>query len=271
MGTEGRGLVDDFGDGVAIGDKHYRAWVGPPEYYDKIGALQFNALTSIGLRETHKLLDVGCGSLRGGRLSVMYLRPGNYFGMEPTAWALDDGKQAHLGAELIAMKRPTFSNDGNFTLTTFGEQFDFIMVHSVFTHAAMPQIQRCFSEARKVMKPTSVLLATFLEGEKDHEGSEWVYPWVTQFTRDGIAAAAKGAGLKCVHLDWPHPFDQRWFVVVDPSNAADFARSAREQYTYEAYLQEELEHYSGEGRKPFARYLLEELEVASRGTRKLPR
>ena len=45
---------------------HYKAYVGPPSVYDLVGAMQFNLLTSFGLRDFHKLLDIGCGSLRAG-------------------------------------------------------------------------------------------------------------------------------------------------------------------------------------------------------------
>lgn len=61
----------------------YREYVGPETEYDLIGAMQFRLLSTLGLRENHKLLDFGCGSLRAGRLFIPYLNPGNYTGVEP--------------------------------------------------------------------------------------------------------------------------------------------------------------------------------------------
>jgi cyclopropane fatty-acyl-phospholipid synthase-like methyltransferase len=55
------------------GDKHYKAYVGPPTQYDFMGATQFRLLCTLGLREQHKVLDFGCGSLRAGRLLLSYL------------------------------------------------------------------------------------------------------------------------------------------------------------------------------------------------------
>src|SRR3712207_7692900 len=43
----------------STGDRHYRAWVGPPEEYDLIGALQTTLLLAAGLKEKHRLCDVG--------------------------------------------------------------------------------------------------------------------------------------------------------------------------------------------------------------------
>ena len=44
------------------GDKHYRAYIGPPLQYDFMGATQFRLLCSLGLRAHHQVLDLGCGS-----------------------------------------------------------------------------------------------------------------------------------------------------------------------------------------------------------------
>jgi len=79
--------------------------------------MQFNLLMSLGLREHHSLLYIGCGSLRGGRLFIMYLLPDRYYGIEPETWLLDEGIAKHLGRGLMSTSRPVFSNNANFTLT----------------------------------------------------------------------------------------------------------------------------------------------------------
>jgi len=70
---------EDLGLGLKPGDPQYRAYVGPPEDYDLIAAMTFNLLTTLGLRQHHSLLDIGCGSLRIGRLLIPYLNQGKYF------------------------------------------------------------------------------------------------------------------------------------------------------------------------------------------------
>jgi len=62
--SEKQGLHEQFGEKEEIGGNHFRAYVGPPNYYDLIGATQFNLLTLFGMRETSTLLDIGCGSLQ---------------------------------------------------------------------------------------------------------------------------------------------------------------------------------------------------------------
>src|SRR5215831_2791013 len=90
------------------GDAHDRTYVGPPEDYDLIAAMTFNLLTTLGLRQHHSLLDVGCGSLRIGRLLIPYLNQGNYFGIEPNEWLVQQGIKRELGEALLQIKRPTF-------------------------------------------------------------------------------------------------------------------------------------------------------------------
>lgn len=233
MAVDSALLANDFGENHAIGDQHYRAWVGPPKEYDVMGAQQFNMLTHAGMLETHTLLDVGCGSLRGGRYSIMYLRPGHYFGMEPTAWALEDGRQS-LGEEFMALKRPTFSNDGDFTLTTFGRTFDFILVHSVFAHAARQQIARCLYQAKSAMHDDSLFLATFHEHHTDYPGTEWRYPKPSYYTRETITNLIESAGLYCTHLPYPHPYDQKWFCATKVDRPIDVERIVQgENFSWE--------------------------------------
>ena len=99
---------EDLGLGLKPGDPQYRAYVGPPEDYDLIAAMTFNLLTTLGLRQHHSLLDVGCGSLRIGRLLIPYLNRGKYFGVEPNEWLVDEGIRRELGETLVQIKRPTF-------------------------------------------------------------------------------------------------------------------------------------------------------------------
>ncbi len=99
---------ESLGVGLKPGDAHYRAYVGPPEDYDLIAAMTFNLLTTLGLRQHHSLLDVGCGSLRIGRLLIPYLNRGKYFGIEPNEWLVEEGIRRELGEGLVQIKDPTF-------------------------------------------------------------------------------------------------------------------------------------------------------------------
>jgi hypothetical protein len=203
----------ELGIEEVIGSKHYRAFVGPPEKYDTISAHQFNLLTSKGLREHHYLLDIGCGSLRSGRLFIPYLLPKRYFGIEPEQWLIDEGIKNNLGQDLIKIKSPSFNNNSDFLLSIFNQNFDYILAYSIFSHATKNQIIKCITEASKIMKDDSKFFASFFMGNKNHDGDKWVYPGKTEYTIDFIKNIAENQGLECEMLEIEHPTEQTWIEM----------------------------------------------------------
>ena len=196
----------------------HREFVGPPEKYDLASAGQFSLLTALGLREEHTLLDIGCGSLRGGRLFIAYLKPGKYFGIEPEQWLIDQEVETELGADLIRLKQPTFSNDTNFTLTTFGRKFDYMLAQSIFSHATQAQIRRCLSQVKQALEPSGVFAATYFPGETNYEGTQWVYPGRVCYTVEHFRALAAAEGLLCRTLNWTHTNQQTWVAITHEEN-----------------------------------------------------
>src|SRR5438105_9390159 len=126
---------ENLGLGLKPGDPHYRAYVGPPGDYDLIAAMTFNLLTTLGLRQHHSLLDVGCGSLRIGRLLIPYLNRGKYFGIEPAEWLVAEGIRQELGETVVQIKRPTFFfSDSPETVVRAKLLFEFALAQSIFMH-----------------------------------------------------------------------------------------------------------------------------------------
>lgn len=205
-----------LGRDLPAGSDHYRAFVGPPQNYDLMSANQFNLLTLMGLREEHSLLDVGCGSLRGGRLFIPYLLPGRYFGLEPNRWLVEEGVRNELGDDLVRLKQPTFLHEEDFNLSAFGRQFDFLLAQSIFSHAAPRQIARCLDQAKRVMKPGALFLANYQKGASDYGGLDWVYPGCCDYTPAGMERMVQEHGLRCRPVAWFHPNDLAWLVIYHP-------------------------------------------------------
>lgn len=207
-------------DSFKAGDEHYKAYVGPPDRYDFMGATQFRLLTSLGLRANHKLLDFGCGSLRSGKLFIPYLNSGNYYGQEPNQWLIDDGISNELGGDLIKIKKPQFSNQDDFTIG-FGEKFDFIVAQSIFSHTNLEFTKKGLTSIFEALSEKGLAVVTIIEGY-DYAGEEsWVYPECTTFSRDTIKGIFNEIGCQWRRLCWFHPA-QTWFIfsrdkVVLPS------------------------------------------------------
>jgi SAM-dependent methyltransferase len=242
-GAHFRGTVStasDFGLELPPGSRHYRAFVGYPATYDIIAAMQFNLLTFLGLREHHRLLDVGCGSLRAGRLFVPYLRKGHYFGIEPEEWLVREGIERETGQDLVHLKDPQFAFRSDYMLSCFGVQFDFILAQSIFSHAGASDIEFCLSEAAACLAPGGMVVASFVLDRADYDRDEWVYPTCVGYRDATIRQLARSCGLDFRVVDWPHPNAQTWAVFWclnggrepnDPSRALEtptFNRSAPE-------------------------------------------
>lgn len=208
--------TDEAGLGLhlPVGARHYRAFVGPPQNFDLVCAMQFNLLTLLGLREHHSLLDIGCGSLRAGKLLIPYLLPDRYFGIEPEEWLVEEGIENEIGRSLVEIKRPTFGNDRNFALSAFGRKFDFLVAQSIFSHASRLQIHRCMEEAAKVMHPQSIFCATFVQGPENYSGTAWVYPGCVTYTLEFLESLVREHGMWMTLLYWPHPYQQTWVAIA---------------------------------------------------------
>ncbi len=202
---------------------HRRA-VGPPKDYDILGALQFMLLVNLGLRDNHILLDIGCGSLRAGKLFIPYLNCGNYVGIEPNQALVHAGIQEEMGhtevlargAITVGPKGSTFWDISDFDLTYTSVRPDYILAHSIFTHAPKLMIEKCLAEACKIMHDKSIFAFTYkvgsdFSGNKFESGPGTI---MATYTTPTIMTMVHEAGLFASHINWPHPYGQRWVVVV---------------------------------------------------------
>jgi cyclopropane fatty-acyl-phospholipid synthase-like methyltransferase len=215
---------ESLGLGLKPGDSHYRAYVGPPEEYDLIAAMTFNLLTTIGVRQHHTLLDVGCGSLRIGRLLIPYLNVNKYVGVDPNRWLVEEGVRLELGQSLVEIKRPTFlfSSAPESVLGSAISPFDFAVAQSIFSHSGPDLLARWIFAISHSLSERGALLATYIPGADDCSVKGWTYPECVNYTALTLESIAAKAELSFRILDWKHPrqvwalfarksFDSSWF------------------------------------------------------------
>ena len=212
-----RDLSDDEARALPPGAPHYMSFVGDPSQYDLRGGAQFALLFALGLRDHHRLLDFGCGSLRFGRLAIPYLQPGNYVGLEPNQWLIEDAIARQVGHDQIALKRPTFHSFDDFRADRCGAGFDFIVAQSIFSHAGRGIIATALQSFRQALAPDGLALATFFltrAGQAPDDGDVgWVYPRGVRYAPQGVAEMIAAAGLVGRALPWFHPV-QTWYALA---------------------------------------------------------
>lgn len=215
---ESRSLSREAARELRPGSEHYLAYVGPPRQYDFMGATQFRLLTALGLREHHRVLDFGCGSLRAGRLLIPYLLPGHYHGIEPNLWLVEDAIANQVGADMVRIKQPRFDGNADFRCDVFATDFDFIVAQSIFSHTLRELAVRGLRNFRGALAPGGLVACTFVDTAPAPPAASigadgWVYPDCVGFASDGVAGMFADAGLVGVRLPWYHP-RQVWYLAA---------------------------------------------------------
>ena len=192
----------------------YRAKVGPAHLFDVIGAQQFCVLMNLGLREHHRLLDVGCGCLRGGRFLIPYLGRGKYVGLEPERELLDAGIAVELGRGMAYRKRASFHYFDDFRLSRISGKFDYVLAQSILSHAGWDIAWTLFRESAKALTDDGIFGATWFQGEEDANLNGWHGGAIVRYQDSTIADMALGAGFTSLQvLDVKHPMGQTWFAA----------------------------------------------------------
>ena len=109
------------------------ALVGPPDLWEEKRRFQFQFLTSRGLQPEHRLLDIGCGTLRGGIPLIEYLQTGHYTGVEARAEVLEEGRK-ELADSGLAHKHPLLIHAADPAQIQLEAPFDFAWAFSVLIH-----------------------------------------------------------------------------------------------------------------------------------------
>jgi len=206
----------------------WRAGVGG--MWDALGKLQFEFLMGEGLRPEHSLLDVGCGSLRGGVRFAEYLHNGNYYGIDKNMALLEFGRHCELAEHGLSNRRVHLLCREDFDFSHFGKMFDFAIAQSVFTHIPNSSILHCLLNMKKTLKTNGRFYATFFEAP---EGSDSAAPMrhapagiLTYAHQDPyhykfstIETMVRQANMKVQYLgDWDHPRGQKMLRFTHPAD-----------------------------------------------------
>lgn len=145
-----------------IAAHNHRRAVG--RLWERMGKHQYKFLVEQGLTSDSFLLDVGCGSLRGGIHFVRHLDAGHYYGIDVNGSLIKAGLDYEIPQAGLEDKLPRT----NLRVTDrfecdFGVTFDFILAQSVFSHLPLNHIRLCLHKLLDATAPGSRFFATFPE------------------------------------------------------------------------------------------------------------
>jgi SAM-dependent methyltransferase len=193
---------------AAVGSKTRESWL-------KLGQMQFDYLVGHGLKPDMRMLEIGCGNLRAGRLFIDYLDAGNYYGTDISPDILlaaqrtvtEFGLQSRLPyLTLVDDMRLEFLPDS---------YFDVVHAHSVFSHSPIEVIDECLANIGRIMTPGGFFDFTFDRTEgTEHQVLNEDFYYRTQTLID----LARRHGLEGRFMDdWEElPHDQSKLRVTRP-------------------------------------------------------
>lgn len=169
------------------------------------GLAQLEILKSLGCKPHHKVLEIGCGALIAGFPIMQYLDAGNYSGIEPNHWLVMAALKLPEVTSVATKKRPLFCPRSDFRAEP-GEKFDFIISHSILSHASSAQLTDFLVAAASQLNEGGVLAASIRLAEGNEVGSpgsaqhgaaftEWQYPGVSWFKQADVIERARRVGL----------------------------------------------------------------------------
>ena len=171
------------------------------------GKMQSEIIFNAGATSQSNVLEVGCGCLSAGLFLIERLDADRYVGIEPNQWLVDASLGRPNARAIATPKRPIFINNLDFDPSSAGRKFDFVLSHSILSHAAHWQLPLFLRNVGACLAPDGKIFASLIPAEgnpygskgspdgKDSMDEEWVYPGASYFTRQTIQQCATEAGL----------------------------------------------------------------------------
>lgn len=147
------------------------ARVGAPNVWKYTRKFQFQFLLDQGLEKTDKLMDIGCGTLRGGIPMIQYLNVGNYYGMDVRDEVLAEGRKEIKTAKLED-KNPNLISFNHFSEVKLDVKFNVMFAFSVLIHFEDKIAENCFQFVSKSLVVGGVFYANV--NVADYKDGVWL-------------------------------------------------------------------------------------------------
>lgn len=204
---------------TALDKGNHRGVIGG--MWDEIGQWQFDYLRAQGLKPSDTLVDIGCGSLRGGVHYIPYLEPYHYHGFDLNRDLIEAGLNQELPPDIRDMKtKPENFHAGNsFDYPAAWKNIDTAISISLFSHLNFNSMKQCLLRTKAILRPGAIYHTTIFVSPKEKLLEPCVqHPEVTShyhqdpfhYTYEDMLHLAYSTGYKLLDiLDVGHPRNQQ--------------------------------------------------------------
>ena len=140
------------------------ALVGRSDLWRMKRAFQLNFLRQQGLQRDQSVLDIGCGSLRGGAALIDYLDAGGYVGVDVRESVIAQARR-ELARERLTHKQPHLVCVPRLNDLALDRYFDFVWAFSVLFHLSDAILPTCFAVVAQHLSPGGMFYANVILGE----------------------------------------------------------------------------------------------------------
>jgi hypothetical protein len=196
---------------------------GPIEYFERMGRMQFSLMVREGIYPWSKVLDIGCGCLRGGYWMVHFLNPDCYCGIEPNVSMVNVGLSEIIEPEVLIAKRPRIDHNAVFDSSVFGVTFDAFLARSIWTHASKAMIATMLDNFVRDSSSRAFFLTSYLPARwpwEDYKGTAHIgrshvskIPGLVKHSRRWIKSECEARGLSVRELSDGILMDQKWLKI----------------------------------------------------------
>jgi len=183
---------------VGYRSKHRYELVGPSELWQMKREFQFKFLINHGLLPKHYLLDIGCGTLRGGIPLIDYLEKSHYFGIESRNKVLLEARKELKEAALEA-KEPHLMYVPSISNFKCSQKFEFIWAFSVLIHMNDYILQETLNFISEHLSDNGVFYTNVNIGNSTIEGEWQEFPVVWR-TFNFYESMCENSNLKVTNL-----------------------------------------------------------------------
>jgi SAM-dependent methyltransferase len=195
----------------------HRGYVG--KQWDEPGVRQFEFMKRRGLTEDSVLLDLGCGSLRGGVHFIPFLKPGHYLGIDKESSLIAAGTEKELGHGQLIERRPELVVSDAFEFERFSKVADLAVSISLFSHLNRRDARCALTRLAAWAGSGLRLYATFFvaeDGPKRRNPPASHAHATFRYTEEEIRTFGAAAGFSVRHCEaWHDPLaNQKMFEFV---------------------------------------------------------
>lgn len=205
------------------------AAVGPAHQWQMKRRFQIDFLKQQDLQPQHRLIDIGCGTLRGGIPLIKLLETGHYTGIEVREEVLELGREELREAKLED-KNPNLIHSQALSSLKLDYKAEYMWAFAVLIHMDDDALNGCLSFVAEHLAPNGAFFGNVNIGEKDN-GNWQGFPvvhrpmaWYAQTAeRFGLVPVDVGSLLELGHDDGrPDPQSRRMlkFTHIDNDRGA---------------------------------------------------